>query len=762
MVDQQQFTVDDIDRLVNQSRAQQVPPTQRSGGVMPPSGAMTVDDISKMAQPAASPTVGFAEDFARASGAGLGRGSLGFVGLPGDIETLGRAGLRYAGKDVSPETVFPTSQDVIGKAQTAFPALKEHLEYHPQYDVNRYVKAGTEMLPGALIGPGGLGVKAAGSFGAGIASEGVGDLLKGSKFEGTPTETALKVAATIPAFGAGSKIAGMASVPVERGVTALPMVGGKMAEKLAMERASGALATDVARGTTSLEDIRKANLPAAAAGTQTKNLMQSAAGSAPDEAVSAFRARTGTAAQDASSNVQQHINDVFGQGTKVDPFDLQTLINQNARTINGPNYRAAFSDPIAQNIKDPNLDAVVRSLPKNTVNDVADMIRMDGNNPAALGLVKTNSGWQVNPDGMPLQFWDYVKRDLDTRMGKLKEPVTGKITDPQLNRVLNNQNQTLKSTLDRVTTDPATGISKYADARGAAAELSGHENAIDLGMGFLSVPATPVNQARLDAMYKSFEALNPEQQQNAAYGLAGAYSRMLESNPTAAFKLFTGPTGGEMQNRFRAVMGPDADSLIGKTIQEGMNRNIQALKEKQGLTPSGLLTSAIPIASGATGYALSLGENLLQSGLWAGDMSAVLAAAGFAGVGKLYTMSEAKIAGKVLQLMSDPTKAEQLAKMVASDPNARSFAQKTMSALGTGAARVSGVESGRGQNEPKQSTGGRIGRASGGSVLSANKADQLIKAAESAKKAINSRTEVLLDQPDEKIAGALAIAKRHI
>ena len=66
------------------------------------------------------------------------------------------------------------------------------------------------------------------------------------------------------------------------------------------------------------------------------------------------------------------------------------------------------------------------------------------------------------------------------------------------------------------------------------------------------------------------------------------------------------------------------------------------------------------------------------------------------------------------------------------------------------------------QNPNQRYSGGRIGRASGGSVVSSNKADQLIRAAESAKKAINSRTEVLLDQPDEKIAGALAIAKRHI
>lgn len=72
------------------------------------------------------------------------------------------------------------------------------------------------------------------------------------------------------------------------------------------------------------------------------------------------------------------------------------------------------------------------------------------------------------------------------------------------------------------------------------------------------------------------------------------------------------------------------------------------------------------------------------------------------------------------------------------------------------------VKQGKIKNAPQQNAGGRVGRASGGSVVSANKADQLVRAAESAKKAINSRTEVLLDQPDEKIASALAIAKRHI
>ena len=249
---------------------------------------------------------------------------------------------------------------------------------------------------------------------------------------------------------------------------------------------------------------------------------------------------------------------------------------------------------------------------------------------------------------------------------------------------MNELNKSIKNTLDTI-------VPEYAVARGAAAEFAGHNNAVDLGMGFLSTPATPSNEKRLNAMYNAFDKLTPEQQQNAAYGLAGAYRRMMETDPDAAFKLFTGPKAGEMQNRFRNVMGADADALIGKTLQENLNRNIQQLRAKSGFSNS----SFLPYETGAAGAFLALGEQMIQPAIWAANPSAVmLATAGYLG-GRAYNWKEARVAAKVLELARDPNRAAELAKLAASDPNARSFLEKTATVLARAGA---GVESGRGQD----------------------------------------------------------------
>jgi hypothetical protein len=56
----------------------------------------------------------------------------------------------------------------------------------------------------------------------------------------------------------------------------------------------------------------------------------------------------------------------------------------------------------------------------------------------------------------------------------------------------------------------------------------------------------------------------------------------------------------------------------------------------------------------------------------------------------------------------------------------------------------------------------RTQRASGGRISPDSKADALVRAAEMAKKDISKGTEALLDQPDETITRALAVAKKHI
>ena len=71
-----------------------------------------------------------------------------------------------------------------------------------------------------------------------------------------------------------------------------------------------------------------------------------------------------------------------------------------------------------------------------------------------------------------------------------------------------------------------------------------------------------------------------------------------------------------------------------------------------------------------------------------------------------------------------------------------------------------GVEAGRGQSQ--REFGGRIGRATGGRTTAPFTAEGLIAAAERAKKANGNATESLLNQPDEAITRALAIANKHI
>ena len=64
-------------------------------------------------------------------------------------------------------------------------------------------------------------------------------------------------------------------------------------------------------------------------------------------------------------------------------------------------------------------------------------------------------------------------------------------------------------------------------------------------------------------------------------------------------------------------------------------------------------------------------------------------------------------------------------------------------------------------NQPQQASGGRIQRASGGRTNGVLTGDMLVAAAERAKKGHGKVTEPLLNQPDEAITRALAIANQH-
>ena len=738
MADRSDMTVDELNSLLvgpgSPAPKEKAAPTEQR---QPSEKDMSVDELNALISPKAKPTVGFGEDIARSTGAGLSRGAVGLTGLPGDVETLARYGIRKAGYDVSAEPYLPTSEAMIKKAQSVIPGAKEFMDYQPQYAPSRYAKTAAEFLPGALAGPGGVGSKVAGSIGAGVASQGVEEALKGTPSQGGAVETALKIGASIPGYALGAK--GLSGI-------AKPFEGAISPESAAAKRLSSSMGSDIARGgqRATPETLASGEVPVAAgAGDKTRALIQQASEKAPERATGAFVGAATESRDAAHGNVQRHIDRVFGEGNAVNPFDEGDRLRNAAREMNNENYRRVMASPEAAQIGGAELTNISRSLQQgsNILDRVANTTFLQGNDPRAIGMIRTRQGWTTNPQGMPLSFWDSVKRELDDQIYSLRRGAPGPTTasDVRNYTAINNR---LKSTLDNA-------VPEYNQIRGAAAEAAGATNAVELGMQYLK-EGNPTNRRNIE---QAFRRLNDEQRASAAYGLAGAYRQELEKNPAAAFKMFTGPQAGDKIARFRLMMGDQADPLIGRILQENLNRNIQQLKPAAGGTGSFLSPS---LKGGFAGAALGLGETILQPQLWAANPAAIGTALIGAGLGKLYNRKEAKIAAKTLELAMDPSRSAELARLAASDPNARSFLEKTSMVLARSGA---GVEAGRNQNQ--QSHGGRIHRASGGRLTGITTAAMLMAAAERAKKGHGKATEPLLNQPDEAITRALAIANQH-
>jgi hypothetical protein len=120
-----------------------------------------------------------------------------------------------------------------------------------------------------------------------------------------------------------------------------------------------------------------------------------------------------------------------------------------------------------------------------------------------------------------------------------------------------------------------------------------------------------------------------------------------------------------------------------------------------------------------------------------------------------YTVRERRIAEQVLKLAADPSKAPELGRLVAQNKDAQSFLAKFYNT----ARRIPPVTASSQENT--QARGGRIHRASGGRLTGITTAAMLMAAAERAKKGHGKATEPLLNQPDEAITRALAIANQH-
>lgn len=674
------------------------------------------------------------EDTGRTLLAKVPRGVAAIPGMAGDLASL----------TGTPNKYLPTTEDIIHKAGSLSPAVEKALSYKPYYPVNRYVGSAAEFLPSALIpgGQAGLATRAAGAIGSGIGMQAVEDFLKGTKAQGTGYEAAGKLAGALAGGTGATRLAGAVGTGL-RGLVA--------PESEALHQAASSWGSDIARGgnkgaRASIQEAIDAGLPVGAAGGQTtERAIQKAANAAGTEAQGAYNAaaqdfKATALDKDVPNSIHNQIDNIFGR--PVDAFEEMRNIGQRTREINDANYSRVMASPEAQNIVHPGLQDAFSRVDPEAMKAVLTSLRRSGTAPESLGLVKNANGvYEIPANGAHLKFWDELKQAIDDQIGSHYSEVTKQIKPGAEGAVrdLMGVKSSLVNALD-------SAVPEYNKIRFEGSELYNSRNAIEAGRKFFA----DSNPKSIDAA-KQYVAnkLGPNHQDEFAYGMASAYKDAIDKNPMAALGVFQGKNAGFNTDKLRFALGDDkANELIGAANNAFLNSTIKQIPDLQRSSGIGKAASAGALA-GIAGEVGLVGENMLQALSFNMAPTAIIGAiVGAAGKG-IYNWKEQRIGEQLLKIMADPARTKEVGEIIAKNPDARSFLAKTYSAIGKTAPPVT------------ESTA-RPQRASGGRISPDSKADVLVRAAEAAKKDINKGTEALLDQPDETITRALAVAKKHI
>jgi len=686
--------------------------------------------------------VGYAEDVGRAA---LAKGVRGAVSIPG---VLGDVPQMFGVERYRP----PTTEEYIEKLGRISPAVQKALSYEPVTAPGRYVGSAAEFLPSALL-PGGqakLGIKALGAAGAGLGSQAVEDVFRKSEspLAGTPYEAAGKFAGAI---------AGGLAAPAAIGKAANVF---KSAEDIAKSRAAVALAKDVASGTAKAPAAALATgevAPVAAAGPQMQQLVKGAAARAGDESLGAYNAAVDKFKEKGGQNVSDVIDKIFNR--PVQAFDEMGALSQRVKTLNDANYTRVMALPEAKAINDPALNKIINRIPQGTIDDILSQFKIDGVDPRSYGFkpvvdragnVKTYS---LPPQGVSLRSWDEIKQGLDSSINKLYDPIT-KSPKPGAESEVRSL-MGLKSDLVKVL-DNAVG--DYKKIRFEASELYGARNAIEAGYKYYA----DTNAKGMDKIHNMVrQKLTPAQKQDFAYGYAAAYKDALAKNPTQALGVYGGNKGDYNIAKMKFALGDkNANQLLGTVNAEYLNSTLKALSGSPQGSSLGFGKGALGgYGAAMLGEAALTGENILQALSFTMSPGAIATAVLSGAARAAYTVRERRIAEQVLKLAADPSKAPELGRLVAQNKDAQSFLAKFYDT----ARRIPPV-TGASQETAQgaaQADGGRIHRASGGRLTGVTTASMLVAAAERAKKGHGKATEPLLNQPDEAITRALAIANQH-
>jgi hypothetical protein len=324
------------------------------------------------------------------------------------------------------------------------------------------------------------------------------------------------VGAAVPILGAGinaglrgvaNKAAPMISAITNPAQESLRRVGVAVSRDATANPAGVLTAADEATA-------RAANIPLVNAdrgGEVTRALARSAANQSPEA-----RAGIEKVANDRFGGQGQRAVDFLKKVTNgnVDDLALQEQIKHAAKTANKPAYDAAFKSPNAQAVYTPALQELMQSPSMRAA--VSKVPSRSADRGAVQGFKEIGNPFSVNSQGNyvlrqkadgslvapNLQFWDQVKQNLDSAIGKAKRAGD----NPRAADLMGLKTK-LVGELDHV-------VPTYQNARRGAAAFFGAEDALEAGRNFATTPRG-IPEAR-----KAFAKFTPPEREAFATGYA--------------------------------------------------------------------------------------------------------------------------------------------------------------------------------------------------------------------------------------------------
>jgi uncharacterized protein YidB (DUF937 family) len=545
----------------------------------------------------------------------------------------------------------PTAQGMEKAVRTAIPQLG----YTPQTRAAKIIGAGARALPlGLLTGGEGLIAKLGAAAASGVASEVAGEAAEGTDFE--------------PAARIAGALAGPGVFSAARNATLLFHNGDSpKIQNLLLQ----AISKDIANGSSKMnpEQIKRAIAQGAnpglwnMAGVETRKLISKLGYKTPKAQDALETLNNKIAAQQGISNdaVNNHISSVFGldQGAA----DMKQAIADAHKQEVSNLYSALENDPNAQAVYSPGLSSLQNS----------NIISSAGKRAASLAtsdpqiVPPRNFGQNLHSPGN-IFYWDQIKRDIDDQIS-----VAIRGGENNQARVLTNLKTKLVNELDNA-------VPAYAEARDAASESLGAQNAVEAGYNALK---GGVDNLKASKMLNIFNKYNNDRKDLFQKGIGNFLSEKAQSGGSdQILNILRDPNKG---NLIRSAIGDDAfNSILGRTQSESIMKRAKAFGavsgnpdvEHQVLNAELMLQSAPAMGAAITGNIGPLAK-LIGTKTLIGSFDYF----------KNATLK--KRAGQILNLIGtdDPQKLTELGARIRAMPEATSFLGNLMNTMRNNAIR---------------------------------------------------------------------------